>query len=145
MPFCFFRRGPAPRTARSKPAEPGAGLVALKAGVPILPVRVFGTYESLSRHVKRLRFHPIRVVIGQPYMPSDPGGKQRKGMLRPRRAGDDGPHRGAALRQLVQHAELRARQPPRIGAENFWRAGVSRASSSSEYSNPWRVRPQLGP
>ena len=53
-----------------QPAEPGAGLVALKAAVPILPVRVFGTYESLSRHTKRLRFHPIRVVIGRPYQPT---------------------------------------------------------------------------
>jgi 1-acyl-sn-glycerol-3-phosphate acyltransferase len=44
-------------------------LVALKAGVPVLPVRVFGTFESLSRHTKKLRFHPIRVVIGQPYLP----------------------------------------------------------------------------
>jgi 1-acyl-sn-glycerol-3-phosphate acyltransferase len=51
-------------------AEPGAGLVALKAEVPVLPVRVFGTFESLSRHVKRLRFHPIRVVIGESYVPA---------------------------------------------------------------------------
>ena len=41
-----------------------------------MPVRVFGTYESLSRHTKRLRFHPIRVVIGQPYLPAPP--KDRK-------------------------------------------------------------------
>ena len=59
-------------------AEPGAGLVALKAGVPILPVRVFGTFESLSRHSKRLRFHPIRVVIGQSYRPTIPEGKREK-------------------------------------------------------------------
>src|SRR5471032_3122508 len=59
-------------------AEPGPGLVALKAGVPILPVRVFGTYESLSRHTKRLRFHPIRVVIGQPYRPAIPEGRGEK-------------------------------------------------------------------
>jgi 1-acyl-sn-glycerol-3-phosphate acyltransferase len=59
-------------------AEPGAGLIALKAGVPVLPVRVFGTYESLSRHVKRLRFHPIRVVIGKPYVPTIPPGKRER-------------------------------------------------------------------
>lgn len=59
-------------------AEPGAGLVALKAGVPILPVRVFGTYESLSRHTKRLRFHPIRVVIGKPYLPTIPEGRKER-------------------------------------------------------------------
>jgi len=66
-----------------QPAEPGAGLVALKAGVPILPVRVFGTYESLSRHVKRLRLHPIRVVIGKPYVPVVPVGKRDKEMYAP--------------------------------------------------------------
>jgi 1-acyl-sn-glycerol-3-phosphate acyltransferase len=61
-----------------QPAEPGAGMIALKAGVPILPVRVFGTYESLSRHTRRLRFHPIRVVIGRPYLPTIPEGKKEK-------------------------------------------------------------------
>jgi 1-acyl-sn-glycerol-3-phosphate acyltransferase len=61
-----------------QPAEPGPGLVALKAGVPILPVRVFGTYESLSRHTKRLRFHPIRVVIGKPYLPTILEGRRDK-------------------------------------------------------------------
>jgi 1-acyl-sn-glycerol-3-phosphate acyltransferase len=59
-------------------SEPGAGLIALKAGVPILPVRVFGTYESLSRHMKRLHFHPIRVVIGKPYLPAVPEGRKDK-------------------------------------------------------------------
>ena len=66
-----------------QPAEPGAGLVALKAGVPVLPCRVFGTYESLSRHVKRLRFHPIRVVIGKPYTPTVPEGRRDKDYYAP--------------------------------------------------------------
>ncbi len=59
-------------------AEPGAALIAVKADVPILPVRVFGTYESLSRHQKFLRFHPIRVVIGKPYRPTLPAGRPDK-------------------------------------------------------------------
>ena len=61
-----------------QPAEPGAGLVAVKAEVPVLPVRVFGTFESLSRHTKKLRFHPIRVVIGQPYLPAIPEGHKER-------------------------------------------------------------------
>jgi len=61
-----------------QPAEPGAGLIAIKAGVPILPARVFGTYESLSRHTKFLRFHPIRVVIGKPYLPTLPENAEKK-------------------------------------------------------------------
>lgn len=75
----LFPEGTRSSDGRLQPAEPGAGLVAIKAGVPVLPVRVFGTYESLSRHSKRLRLHPIRVVIGEPYLPAtvDAEGKKR--------------------------------------------------------------------
>jgi 1-acyl-sn-glycerol-3-phosphate acyltransferase len=59
-------------------AEPGAGLVAMKAGVPVLPARVFGTFESLSKNSRRLRFHPIRVVIGESYRPSVTEGRIEK-------------------------------------------------------------------
>jgi len=59
--------------------EAGAGLVAVKSGVPILPVRVFGSFECLSRHQKWLRFGPMRVVIGKPYLPPLPErGKERE-------------------------------------------------------------------
>ena len=74
----LFPEGTRSQDGAVQPAEPGAGFIALKGGVPILPVRVFGTYESLSRHTKRLRFHPIRVVIGQPYMPTVPEGRREK-------------------------------------------------------------------
>jgi 1-acyl-sn-glycerol-3-phosphate acyltransferase len=59
-------------------AIPGAGLIALKAGVPVLPVRLFGTFECLSKQSKRLRFHPIRVVIGQAYQPSMTQGQRAR-------------------------------------------------------------------
>jgi 1-acyl-sn-glycerol-3-phosphate acyltransferase len=74
----LFPEGTRSAEGTLQPAEPGAGLVALKAGVPILPVRVFGTFESLSRHTKRLRFHPIRVVIGKSYLPTIPAGRKEK-------------------------------------------------------------------
>jgi len=79
----LFPEGTRSQDGTIQPAEPGAGMVALKAGVEILPVRVFGTYESLSRHTKRLRFHPIRVVIGKPYLPVVPEGKRDKEMYGP--------------------------------------------------------------
>jgi 1-acyl-sn-glycerol-3-phosphate acyltransferase len=74
----LFPEGTRSADGTIQPAEPGAGLVALKAGVPILPVRVFGTYECLSRHMKRLRFKPIRVVIGKPYRPAILEGRKEK-------------------------------------------------------------------
>ena len=67
-----------PEGARSldgtlQPGAPGAGLVAAKAGVPILPVRLFGSYEALPRTAAgvkaKFRSHPLRVVIGKPYLP----------------------------------------------------------------------------
>jgi 1-acyl-sn-glycerol-3-phosphate acyltransferase len=74
----LFPEGTRSDDGRLQPAEAGAGLVALKAGVPVLPVRVFGTFESLSRHTKKLRFHPIRVVIGKPYRPTIAEGEREK-------------------------------------------------------------------
>ncbi|MCE0482837.1 MAG: 1-acyl-sn-glycerol-3-phosphate acyltransferase [Methylacidiphilales bacterium] len=74
----LFPEGTRSPDGNLQPAEPGAGLIALKAGVPVLPARVFGTYESLSRHMKRLHFHPIRVVIGRPYTPTVPEGMREK-------------------------------------------------------------------
>jgi 1-acyl-sn-glycerol-3-phosphate acyltransferase len=65
-----------------QPPEPGAGLVALKSGVPVLPARVFGSFECLSRHQQRLRFGKLRVVIGKPYLPPVPEpGKEREAYL----------------------------------------------------------------
>jgi 1-acyl-sn-glycerol-3-phosphate acyltransferase len=58
--------------------ELGAALIAVKAQVPVLPVRVFGTYASLSRRDKFIRFRPIRVVIGRPYRPAIPDGRLSK-------------------------------------------------------------------
>jgi 1-acyl-sn-glycerol-3-phosphate acyltransferase len=65
----IFPEGTRSEDGNLQPAEPGAGMIAVKAGVPILPVRVFGTFESLSRRNKMIRLHPIRVVIGKPYRP----------------------------------------------------------------------------
>jgi 1-acyl-sn-glycerol-3-phosphate acyltransferase len=63
-----------PEGARSwdgtlQPAASGAGLVACKAGVPILPVRLFGSYEALPRGGKKFTAHPLRVAIGAPFTP----------------------------------------------------------------------------
>jgi 1-acyl-sn-glycerol-3-phosphate acyltransferase len=74
----LFPEGTRSPDGELQPGQPGAALIAVKAGVPILPTRVFGTFESLSRHNKRLRFHPIRVVIGKPYRPTVPEGRLDK-------------------------------------------------------------------
>lgn len=63
-----------------QPAQPGVGFVIAKTLAPVVPMRIFGAYESLPRGGGRLRFHPITVVIGHPiYFTKDDlagGGKQ---------------------------------------------------------------------
>jgi 1-acyl-sn-glycerol-3-phosphate acyltransferase len=72
----IFPEGTRSRDGNLQPAEPGAGLIAVKAGVPVLPMRVFGTYESLSRRDKVIHFRPIRVAIGPAYTPAVPPGEK---------------------------------------------------------------------
>jgi len=51
------------------PAEPGVGLFIAKAAAPVLPVRIYGTYEALSRKHKLPRPASITLVVGQLYRP----------------------------------------------------------------------------
>lgn len=47
-------------------AASGIGLVAIKAGAPIQPVRIYGANEALPRGSVRFRLKRITVVIGEP-------------------------------------------------------------------------------
>lgn len=49
------------------PGLPGAGLIVAKSGVPVIPVRIFGTYEALPRGGKTLNPSEITVVCGHPW------------------------------------------------------------------------------
>ena len=66
------------RSPDGKLQEPkaGVGFLACRAGVPVLPVRVFGTFEAFGRHRKLPRLGvPLQVVYGPPLLPAqfDPG------------------------------------------------------------------------
>ncbi len=71
-----------PEGARSwdglpKPPEPGVGLVIAKAGVPVQPVRLFGTHEAMPRGASFPRPAKIRLVVGDPiaFTPEELAGK----------------------------------------------------------------------
>jgi 1-acyl-sn-glycerol-3-phosphate acyltransferase len=49
-----------------KAAKPGAALLALRAGVPLLPVAIAGSFAAYSRHHRLPRPQPIAVRIGPP-------------------------------------------------------------------------------
>lgn len=50
-------------------AEAGVGLFIAKSGAPVLPVRIFGTYEAFPRGAKFLRPAQVTIVIGKRYQP----------------------------------------------------------------------------
>lgn len=47
--------------------ENGVGLVIAKAGVPVIPARVFGAFEALPRHRSLPRPSRVTVVFGRPW------------------------------------------------------------------------------
>lgn len=51
--------------------EPGVGMIVAKAGVPVLPVRLFGPEKALPRGGKKLKRHPVTLVVGEPIDFSD--------------------------------------------------------------------------
>ncbi|MCB1204948.1 MAG: 1-acyl-sn-glycerol-3-phosphate acyltransferase [Verrucomicrobiae bacterium] len=46
--------------------EPGVGMIVCKAGVPVLPVRLFGPEKALPRGSKKLKRHPVTLAVGEP-------------------------------------------------------------------------------
>jgi 1-acyl-sn-glycerol-3-phosphate acyltransferase len=61
-----FPEGARTLDGKLQPALPGLGFVIAKTLAPVLPMRIFGAHEALPRGQKRLRFHPITIVIGEP-------------------------------------------------------------------------------
>jgi 1-acyl-sn-glycerol-3-phosphate acyltransferase len=59
--------------------HPGAGFLARTAGVPILPVGIWGTERALPLGSRRPRHAPVHVRFGRaaPLPPEDPGGPRR--------------------------------------------------------------------
>lgn len=46
--------------------QPGVGMIVAKSKVPVLPVRLFGPEKSLPRGVKKVKRHPVTLVVGEP-------------------------------------------------------------------------------
>ncbi len=62
----LFPEGTRTRDGKLQPARSGIGLIVIKSTAPVIPVRVFGTFEAYGRHVKFPRPHQIVVKYGKP-------------------------------------------------------------------------------
>ncbi len=78
----LFPEGTRSQTGELQPAKPGVGLFACRTRVPVVPVRIFGSFQALGRSSKLPRLSSrVTVVFGRPIPPEaydDPSaGKQR--------------------------------------------------------------------
>ncbi len=70
-------------TGALEPATEGAAFLALRSGVPVVPVALSGTENAnLYTNLKRLRRPAMRVQIGQPFYLSQREGETRRAAIR---------------------------------------------------------------
>src|SRR6185503_5766881 len=62
----LFPEGTRTRDGKLQPARSGIGLTVIKSTAPVVPARVFGTYEAFGRHLKFPRPHRVIVKYGFP-------------------------------------------------------------------------------
>ena len=62
----IFPEGSRTETGEIMPLEAGVALVVRKAGVPIVPAAIIGSFESWPKGKKIFRSHPIRIAYGPP-------------------------------------------------------------------------------
>jgi 1-acyl-sn-glycerol-3-phosphate acyltransferase len=64
----LFPEGTRTRDGSLQPARPGIGLVVLKSECPLIPARLFGTYEAYGRGVRFPKPRRIAIKYGRPLM-----------------------------------------------------------------------------
>jgi 1-acyl-sn-glycerol-3-phosphate acyltransferase len=64
----LFPEGTRTHDGKLQPGRSGIGLAVIKSNAPVIPVRVFGTYEAFGRHVRFPRRHRISVKYGKPML-----------------------------------------------------------------------------
>lgn len=62
----LFPEGTRTRDGKLQPARSGIGLTVIKSTAPVVPVRVFGTFEAYGRHMKFPCPRRVVVKFGQP-------------------------------------------------------------------------------
>src|SRR5438445_8066212 len=64
----LFPEGTRTHDGKLQPARSGIGLTVIKSSAPVVPVRVFGTYEAYNRYLRVPRPRRVEVKFGQPML-----------------------------------------------------------------------------
>jgi len=65
-PLLIFPQGTRRKAAEERKVNPGLGFLAVKSGVPVVPVRLIGTDKVLPKGAKWFKKHPVTIIFGQP-------------------------------------------------------------------------------
>lgn len=66
MPLVIFPEGGRAPDGNLRPFLSGPAFMAIRAGVPIVPLALIGTYEVMPMHTYHLHPRPLELIIGQP-------------------------------------------------------------------------------
>lgn len=64
----IFPEGTRSPDGKLQPGQPGIGMLVTKTGAPVLPVRIYGSYEALPRNSVLPRRASVTVVVGKPLL-----------------------------------------------------------------------------
>ena len=67
----LFPEGTRTPTGRLQRPKAGVGLMACRTGVPVVPARIFGSFEAFGRNGPLRLGTPVSVVFGRPLLPVD--------------------------------------------------------------------------
>ena len=70
-PVGIFLEGTRSPDGALQSAKPGAGMFACRTGAPVVPLRIFGSYDALGRGGKLRLCTPVSLVFGKPLTPAD--------------------------------------------------------------------------
>jgi 1-acyl-sn-glycerol-3-phosphate acyltransferase len=65
-PLVLFPEGKRSPDGHMQVAASGCAFMAIRAGVPLIPLALIGTYELLPIHVYSLRPRPLMIIVGDP-------------------------------------------------------------------------------
>ncbi|HEX2765932.1 MAG TPA: lysophospholipid acyltransferase family protein [Candidatus Limnocylindria bacterium] len=75
-PIAIFPEGTRSRDGHLRPGKPGAALLAIRSGAPIVPAGISGTHRIFPNGAKIPRLPRVRIVIGEPFtLPHQPSGR----------------------------------------------------------------------
>ncbi|MFH1476069.1 MAG: (d)CMP kinase [Verrucomicrobiota bacterium] len=69
--MCLFPEGTRTRDGKLQSVKAGIGFLIEKAGVPVIPAYVSGTFEAFHRDARRIKFRKISTYFGKPLTPED--------------------------------------------------------------------------